>query len=280
MASAPHHVLLIGGSGKVAKLLTPLLLKRSWTVTSVIRNPDHVADLQKLGDSSSSSSSGKLNVLVRSVEDVKSVGDATSILDEVGADYIVWSAGAGGKGPPERTFTVDRDAATHFIRASAAHPKVTRFLMVSFLTSRVGKPAWWSQQTFDEGMAAIKKALPRYYEAKVAADEVLYRESTAHAGRGFAGICLRPGTLTDGGDGSEKVRLGKVPVSSGDVDRASVAAVAAELLVRDGIKSCWLDLVGAGKGGGAEEGEDVVAAVDRCVREGVDCVEGEPFAQV
>ena len=130
MASAPHHVLLIGGSGKVAKLLTPLLLKRSWTVTSVIRNPDHVADLQKLGDSSSSSSSGKLNVLVRSVEDVKSVGDATSILDEVGADYIVWSAGAGGKGPPERVsffispcflFFCNLSTSSSFINSPSVH---------------------------------------------------------------------------------------------------------------------------------------------------------------
>lgn len=151
--------------------------------------------------------------------------------------------------------------------------------MISFLTSRVAKPAWWSQQTFDDGMAAIKKALPKYYEAKVAADEVLYRESVAHKGRGFAGICLRPGTLTDGGSGSEKVRLGKIPVSGGNVDRASVAAVTDELLARDGVKSCWLDLVEGGKGAG-EEGEEVAAAVERCVREGVDCVEGEPFAQV
>lgn len=98
---APHHVLIIGGSGKIAKLLTPMLLQRSWNVTSLIRNPDQVNNLQKLGEDVGTSG-GKLNVLVRSVEDVKSVDDARSILDEVAADYVVWSAGAGGKGPAER----------------------------------------------------------------------------------------------------------------------------------------------------------------------------------
>ncbi|KAH7018426.1 uncharacterized protein B0I36DRAFT_388639 [Microdochium trichocladiopsis] len=274
MAPPHHHVLLIGGSGKIAKLLTPLLLQRSWTVTSMIRNPDQVGDLQRLGSGGAGGGNGKLNVLVRSVEDVKSVGDARSILDEVGADYVVWSAGAGGKGPPERTFTVDRDAASHFIRAAAASPAVTRFLMVSFITSRLAKPAWWSAETFDRAMADVKKALPRYYEAKVAADEVLYRESAASRGDGFAGICLRPGTLTD--EPAGEVRLGKLPVASGNVSRESVARVAAELLAKDGVKSCWLDLLDGEDGAG----EDISAAVDRCVRDGVDCAEGEPFAEV
>jgi uncharacterized protein YbjT (DUF2867 family) len=95
---AAHHVLLLGGSGKVAQLMTPMLLQRSWTVTSIIRNPEQIANLQKLGENQG----GKLNVLVRSLEDVKSDEQAKSIIDEVAPDYVVWSAGAGGKGAPER----------------------------------------------------------------------------------------------------------------------------------------------------------------------------------
>jgi dTDP-4-dehydrorhamnose reductase len=86
---ASHHVLLLGGSGRISQCLTPLLLQRSWTVTSIIRNPDQVASLQKLGDNLS----GKLNVLVRSVEEVKSEEQAKSLIDEVKPDYVVWSAG-------------------------------------------------------------------------------------------------------------------------------------------------------------------------------------------
>jgi nucleoside-diphosphate-sugar epimerase len=93
-----HHVLLLGGHGKVAQYLTPLLLQRSWTVTSVIRSPDQVQALKKLGENQP----GKLDVLVRSLEEVKSDAQAKSLIDEVKPDYIVWSAGAGGKGGPER----------------------------------------------------------------------------------------------------------------------------------------------------------------------------------
>jgi dTDP-4-dehydrorhamnose reductase len=86
---ASHHVLLLGGHGKIAQLLTPLLLKRSWTVTSVIRTSEQTPAIEKLG----AGLPGKLNVLVRSIEDVTSQDKALSILNEVKPDYIAWSAG-------------------------------------------------------------------------------------------------------------------------------------------------------------------------------------------
>lgn len=93
-----HHVLLLGGHGKISQYLTPLLLQRSWTVTSVIRNPDQVSAIKKLGENQG----GSLNVLVRSLDDIKTQDQAKSVIDEVKPDYVVWSAGAGGKGGPER----------------------------------------------------------------------------------------------------------------------------------------------------------------------------------
>jgi nucleoside-diphosphate-sugar epimerase len=89
---ASHHVLILGGHGYVAQHLTPLLLKRSWTVTSVIRASEQVPTIEKLG----AGLPGKLNVLVRSIEDVTSQDKAQSILDEVKPDYIAWSAGMFG----------------------------------------------------------------------------------------------------------------------------------------------------------------------------------------
>lgn len=94
-----HHVLVLGGHGKVAQLLTPLLLKRSWTVTSVIRSKDQVPAIQKLADGQHQ---GRLNVLVESIEELKDQAGAQAILDKVKPDYVVFSAGAGGKGAPER----------------------------------------------------------------------------------------------------------------------------------------------------------------------------------
>jgi hypothetical protein len=83
------QVLLLGGHGKIALKLTPLLLNRAWNVTSVVRNPDHESEILALGQGRK----GKLNVLISSLEDVKNVADAQKILDAVTPDYVVWSAG-------------------------------------------------------------------------------------------------------------------------------------------------------------------------------------------
>ncbi|KAL7620154.1 hypothetical protein AAE478_009147 [Parahypoxylon ruwenzoriense] len=259
--SSLHNVLLLGGSGKVAQLLTPLLLQRSWNVTSIIRDPAQVANLQKLGEGQS----GKLNVLVRSLEEVTSEAQAKSLIDEVKPDYVVWSAGAGGKGAPERTFKIDRDAACHFIRASVRTPSITKFVMISFIGSRLRKPSWWSEEAWQENLNTIEKVLQRYYEAKVVADEVLYVEGKKR--KDFAGICLRPGVLTMEPVG--KVSLGKLPVSNGTSSRASVAHLTGLLLDAPHVKNCWLDML--------DGDEDPETAVKRCVEEGVDCAEGEPF---
>ncbi|KAI1770800.1 NAD(P)-binding protein [Hypoxylon cercidicola] len=262
--SSFHNVLLLGGSGNIARLLTPLLLKRSWNVTSIIHNPAQVADLQKLGQGYS----GKLNVLVRSLEDVTSDQQAKSLIEEAKADYVVWSAGAGGNGGPAMTLKIDRDAACHFIRASAALPPVSKFVMISFLGVRMAKPAWWTEEVWQEEVNTTRQSLQVYNEAKLAADQVLYEESKKR--EDFAGISLRPGFLNSKPAG--KVSLGKVPTAKGGASRASVANLAALLLDSPDVKSCWLDML--------DGDEDPAAAVQRCVAEGVDCAEGEPFYQV
>ncbi|KAM7190094.1 hypothetical protein V8F33_009681 [Rhypophila sp. PSN 637] len=261
--AAAHNVLLLGGHGKIAQLLTPLLLRRSWNVTSVIRNPDQVPAIQSLAPPPQQ----QLNVLVRSLEDIKSQSQARSIIDEVKPDFIVWSAGAGGKGGPSRTFAIDRDAAIHFIRAAAEESSgVTRFLLISYLGSRRTKPGWWSEESWEEMSKVNEGALKNYYEAKVAADEVLY-EAGRQAGQRFVGINLRPGTLMD--EKAGKVELGKTKKSGGNVSRESVAQVADQLLAAGDVGNVWLDLL--------DGEEDITGAVERVVKDGVDCAEGESF---
>jgi hypothetical protein len=94
---SPPRVLLLGGHGKVALLMTPHLLSRSWHVTSVVRNPDHEDEIKKLGQDQP----GKLDVLVESIENVKSDEQAQKILDKVKPNYVVWSAGTGHAFPLE-----------------------------------------------------------------------------------------------------------------------------------------------------------------------------------
>ena len=94
------RIVMIGGHGKVALLAAPLLVDAGHEVVSLIRNPDHSADVAATG----------ATPLVLSVEE------------------------AGGKGGPERTDAVDRAAAIRSMEAAAA-AGVTRYVMVSFLTA-------------------------------------------------------------------------------------------------------------------------------------------------
>ena len=43
------RVLIIGGHGKIARLLLPLLTERGDAVTAAIRNPEHAADIEAEG---------------------------------------------------------------------------------------------------------------------------------------------------------------------------------------------------------------------------------------
>lgn len=263
---ASHHVLLLGGHGKIAQLLTPLLLKRSWTVTSVIRASEQVPTIEKLG----SGLPGKLNVLVRSIEDVTSQDKAEGIINEVNPDYIAWSAGAGGKGGAERTFKVDRDAAIHFINAAASNSSIKRFLLISYLGSRRNAASWWPSGEWEEYHEKVNNGvLANYYKAKIAADEALYEASRKSSS--LVGIDLRPGTLSD--EPAGKISFGKTSTVglNSKVSREAVAQTADVLLATDGLKNTWLDLL--------DGDEEVESAVQKAVQDGVDSAEGEPIYQ-
>ena len=117
--------------------------------------------------------------------------------------------------------------------------------------------------------------MPKYYEAKVAADEVLTvlskerldeetKNGVPEKDR-FCGISFRPGTLSDGPAG--RVSMGKTSCE-GKVARATVAEAIAAVLGTEGARG-WIDLLD-----GEEEAE---AAAKRIVKDAVDAVEGEDF---
>ena len=156
------EILIIGGHGKVALLATPVLAEQGHTVTSVIRNPDHTAEVAQAG----------ATALVLDVE--------TATQDELaeafqGKDAIVWSAGAGG-GNPDRTYAVDRDAAIRSMDA-AVQAGVKRYIMVSYQGART-----------DHGVPEDNPFFA-YAEAKAAADEHL-------RGTDLDWTILGPGKLT------------------------------------------------------------------------------------
>ena len=202
------RVVIIGGHGRVALRLARLLSARGDSVTSVIRNPDHVADVEATGAAAR-------------VADVE-----TRTTDELGEvlrdhDAIVWSAGAGG-GDPVRTAAVDRDAAIRSIDAATA-VGVDRYVMVSYFGAGP-----------DHGVPE-GDSFHAYAEAKAAADDHL-RSS------GLAWTVLGPGTLSD------EPGTGRIHVGAGapthEVPRDDVAAVAAEVLLRPDTAGRTIDFVG------------------------------------
>ncbi|KAJ9270359.1 hypothetical protein DTO212C5_3602 [Paecilomyces variotii] len=265
MAAVPRispHVLLLGGHGKIAMLLTPLLLARNWNVTSVVRNPEHEPEILNLGKGQK----GKVEVLLSSLEEVKQPADAKKILDTVKPDYVVWSAGAGGKGGPERTYAIDQDAAKHFINASFSYPSVTKFLLISHLGSRRNKARWMSDEDWAHIVHLDTQALPTYARAKLEADEYFTALAAKRKKEGghFQAINLRPGLLDDN-KATGKVQLGHTK-AVGTVSREDVAVVADRLLARADTEG-WIDLM--------EGDEPVDEAIERVVREKIDAVEGE-----
>lgn len=86
---APKNILLIGGHGRTAQLLTPLLLARSWNVTSLIRTEAQRDAILQLGKGQP----GKIDVLIIDLETVKTEDDARVIIDRARPDYVVWAAG-------------------------------------------------------------------------------------------------------------------------------------------------------------------------------------------
>ncbi|KIK53898.1 hypothetical protein GYMLUDRAFT_49094 [Collybiopsis luxurians FD-317 M1] len=246
------QVLLLGGHGKIALHMTRILASHSHKITSIIRNPDHAKEIQDLYPQNPS----LINPVVTSIEETDLEG-AKDLMK--GVDWVIWSAGAGGKGAPERTKLVDEVAAKRFITAALASPSVKKFLMVSASISRQSPASYWDdadRTTYERGW----KALAAYCEAKLAADEFLYDESRKAIESGarkekWVDINLRPGTLSDE-PGTGKVDLGRSKVA-GKISREDVAGVAVELLEKEDGGALWIDLL--------EGSESIGAAVDRVV---------------
>ncbi|KAM0081719.1 hypothetical protein ACKRZS_006107 [Fusarium odoratissimum] len=255
-----QHVLILGGHGKVAQILTRQLLKNSWTVTSVIRAQEQFHQIESLA-----SGQQRLHVHVRSLKDIKSVFQAKNILEEVKPDAVVWSAGAGGKGGLDRVSNtcLANYAAINFINAAVQTNYIKKFILISYLACRRTSPSWWDSDAWTYALEMQSGDLSGYCKAKLAADEVLLQNSSLRSD--FSGISLRPGMLSD--EPAGKVELGKTKTSRGNVSRASVVDTIVSLLENQNVKSSWLDLL--------DGDHDVNVSVERIASTGLDAAEGE-----
>lgn len=196
------RVVIAGGHGKIALLLIRLLSQRGGSVVSLIRNPDHAADVTAAGG----------EPLLFDLEQ-GTAGELAAALD--GADAVVFAAGAGpGSGIPRKD-SVDRAGAA-LLADAAEIAGARRYLLVGSLRVDVEDPEWTPPADVGEVFAA-------YLRAKAASERDL-------RARELDWTVLRPGRLTDD-DPTGRVLLAEPGVvERADISRADVAALLVALL--------------------------------------------------
>ncbi|GFG84114.1 SDR family oxidoreductase [Mycolicibacter algericus] len=195
------RIVIIGGHGQVALLLSPILAERGDEVTSVFRNPDHSEEVAVTGASP----------VVADLEQLDT-GALAAVL--AGHDAVVFSAGAGG-GNPDRTYAVDRDAAIRTIDAAVA-TGVRRFIMVSYFGAGP-----------DHGVPQDEPFFP-YAQAKAAADAHLRDADLDWTVLGPSRLTEEPAT----GRIETGAALGKGEVSRGNVAEVIAACLADDATIR------------------------------------------------
>jgi uncharacterized protein YbjT (DUF2867 family) len=203
------RTVIAGGHGKVGLRLGALLAQRGDDPVGLVRAAEQAPDLEAAG----------IEPLVLDLVAATPQQLAGALQ---GADAVVFSAGAGGRGGPEATNAVDGEAAVRLVDAASA-AGVRRFVLVSVF--------------MDAGRGGqVSDTFENYMRVKRASDVHL-------AASGLDWTILRPGTLTDD-PGTGTVHLGPA-IGYGDVRRDDVAAVLAELLHAPGTVHQVLELTEA-----------------------------------
>lgn len=157
------RVVILGGHGKIALLATPKFREAGFSVANIIRNPEHEAEVKRVGGTP----------VILDIEQA-SVNELAEAFQD--AHAVVFSAGAGG-GNPARTRAVDYEAAVRSM-AAAEQAGVQRYVMVSYATADV-----------DPGRVPESHPFFPYVKAKHDADEQLRATNLDYT-------ILGPGKLT------------------------------------------------------------------------------------
>ena len=225
-----RKVLIIGGHGKVAQLVTSRLVSAGLDVTSLIRNPEQAPDIEALGSTP----------LIRDLTSL-SVADWATLLQDV--DTAIWTAGNAGKGGATATYAIDRDGALACIDAleqlRAERGEAPRLLMVSYLGS------------LDHGVDPEDSFYP-YADAKETVDRRLLSSDLDY-------LILAPGRLTMEPAGGLTV-VDNAPPKDGSVttSRELVAKVLAEIAARDELPDVQI-LPFVDAEGGAGAGDEAIS---------------------
>lgn len=189
------HIAIVGGHGKVAQQLVPILVEAGHTPVALVRREEHRAEMEAAG------------ARVRLV-DLERAEAADLAAAFAGVQAVVFAAGGGADGNIGRKRTVDLEGSTKSAEG-ARLAGVPRFVQISAMgvdapVAQDAEPVWRA-----------------YVEAK--------RDADAHLrDTGLDWTILRPGALTDGA-ATGRLSVG-ASVARGEISRADVAlAVAAAL---------------------------------------------------
>jgi len=187
-------IAIAGGHGQIALILSRILADAGHEPIGIVRNPDHVADVEKAGATAL-------------VLDLEKTDAATLAARLPGVNAFVFAAGGGPDSGAERKITVDRDAAV-LVADAAELAGARRLLVISAM----------SADDFDPDSDDVFQI---YLRAKSEADAAI-------RARELEWTIIRPGGLTN------DPPLGTVNISQsverGTIPRADVAALLAVLL--------------------------------------------------
>lgn len=203
-------IAIAGGHGKIARQLTRDLHAAGQQVVAIVRNPDHVADVESDG----------ARAVVLDLESAD-VADLAPVLR--GADAVVFAAGAGPGSGAGRKDTMDRGGSVLLADAAVA-AGVPRFVQISSIgTDQADAPG-------------VDPVFAAYLRAKKAAEDDLRTRDD------LDWTIVRPGVLTD------SPATGLVTISTNDtrdaVPRADIAAVIARILLRGGFAGRTVTVIG------------------------------------
>ncbi|EPQ55983.1 NAD P-binding protein [Gloeophyllum trabeum ATCC 11539] len=218
------RVVVVGGHGQVSLRLAHIIGPTN-SVTSIIRKPEQEADII--------AAHAKPHIL--SLEDAPAA-EFTKVFE--GTDVVYFSAGAGGKGGPERTKKVDYEGALKVFDAiEGVQGKKPRLILVSAVDVRDPEkiPEWYNEEDLVVSKR-VRGAISTYMHWKYEADKHLVQRTA------FSWTILRPGGLTNE-PGTGKADIGRTHITR-TISRDDVAKTLALLLDRPDAEGLALDLVG------------------------------------
>lgn len=202
------RVAIVGGHGQIALHLHPLLVNAGHRPVALVRTENYRAELEDLG--------AEVRIL-----DIERDGADEFTAAFAGCGAVVFAAGGGPDGNVERKRTVDLEGSLKSI-AGARGAGLSRFVQVSAIN--VDDPV-------AEDASEVWRA---YVAAKRDADAALRATE-------LDWTIIRPGRLTDDPP-TGRIALGP-DIARGEVTRADVAAVLAEVLGRPETYGHQWDLV-------------------------------------